>query len=239
MTGLRTGDMRAGVYIGGVATAGAGLVAWSLGRVFEEGITPRFLAWSALAVLTLLVGRLSVRVPVRDCRVSFSDAFLFVAIVVFGPAFATLTGTLDGLAASARCRRAWFKTLFNAGSMAISTHLAARLFEGAVPEGGLWGAPEVAAPDYMAPLVLAAAAQYAVNTALVAGVLALKEGVPFLALWQETIPWIGTAYLLGAVSVGLAVLVAREVGLITFVALIPFPVIIYITYRSWLGRPVR
>jgi hypothetical protein len=238
MTRLHDGGMRAGVYIGCVATAGAGLVAWSLARIVESGLTPRLYAWSAVAVLTLLVGRLSIRTPVRGCRVSFSDAFLFLSIVVFGPAFATLTGAMDGLAASARRRGAWFKTLFNTGSMALSTHLSARLFEWAVPGGGLWGDPASAAADYLVPLVLVAAGQYALNTALVAGVLALREGCSFASIWHDTTLWSGTAYLLGAVSVGAAILVARELGMISFVALIPFPAIVYITYRSWLGRPV-
>jgi hypothetical protein len=239
MTTMRDDGMRAGVYIGCVAAAGAALAGWSLLRVVQQGAGPRLLAWAAIGVLTVLAGSLSVRVPVRDCRVSFSDAFIFMSIVVFGPALATLTGLVDGLAASTRRRGTWVKRLFNAGSMAISTHLAARLFDWAVPDGGLWGSRAFSPIEYLVPLTLVAGTLYAVNTALVAGVLALKDGVPFLATFQDTTPWTGTAYLLGAASVGLAVLAARDLGLVTFVALLPFPAIVYVTFRSWLGKPLH
>ena len=235
---MRDGDLRAGVFIGCVAAAGAALAGWSVLQVAQEGAGPRLLAWAAVAALTVLVGSLSVRIPVRDCRVSFSDAFLFMSIVVFGPALATLTGMIDGLAASSRRRGTWFKRLFNAGSMAISTHVAARLFEWAVPDGGLWHGSSFAPIDYLVPLLLVAGAQYLVNTGLVAGVLALKDGVSFQEVFQASAPWAGTAYVLGVVSVGLAVLAARQVGLVTFVALLPFPAIVYFTYKSRLGKPL-
>lgn len=239
MTTMRNGELRTGIYIGCIAAAGAALIGWSLAQTAREGFGPRLTAWLAIATLTVLLGSLSVKLPVRDCRVSFSDALLFMSIVVFGPALATLTGALDGLAASTRRKGTWFKKIFNTGAMALSTHLSARLFQWAAPHDGPWNAAEHSPLEFLLPLLLVAAAQYAMNTAMVAGVLALKDGVSFLSVVQDTTPWAGTAHLLGAASVALAMLAAHEIGVITFVALLPFPAIVYVTYRSRLGRPVR
>ncbi|MGH9750622.1 MAG: hypothetical protein ACRD6R_11945 [Candidatus Polarisedimenticolia bacterium] len=238
MTTMRGSELKAGVFIGGVAVVGAALIGKSFFEAAGEWGTARGLAWAAIALLTVFLGNLAVRIPVRECKVSFSDAFLFLSVVLFGPALATLTGALDGMAASTRRRGTWFKRVFNTASIAITTNLSARLFEATAPHDGLWGDGGFSPLDYLGPLLLVTVAQYAINTALVAGVLTLKEGASFVTVWRHTTPWAGTAFLAGAASVALALLLAHDLGLLTFVALAPIPAIVYISYRSWLGHPV-
>jgi len=230
--------MKGNLYIGAVAAGGAAILAGSLRNIMATGFGTQDLAWLGIAILTLLVGRLSVMLPLPSCRVSFSDAFVFLSVMVFGVDYATLTAALDGFASSSRARGTWLKSLFNTAGMAISANLSARVFARLLPEGGVWGA-RFAAEDLLLPVAALAITQYLLNTALVSGVVALKEHASLLAIWQDSSPWAGTAYLAGSAAAAIVFLVVRELGVLSSFAILPFPGILYLTYRTSLSRQAR
>ena len=184
MDPLRDDDMKGNVFIGAVAAAGAAVLGQSLYHVAAGGLEAKHLAWLGIAALTLLVGRLSVKLPLPHCRVSFSDAFIFLSVMVFGGDLATLTAALDGFASSSREKGTWHKKLFNTAGMAMSVSLAARVFAGLAPQAGLWSG-RVTAVDLLLPVAGLAFTQYVLNTALVSGVVALKEHQSLVAIWQD------------------------------------------------------
>jgi len=235
----RRNDLVAGIYIGFLVTAGGLALALSLRETFTDEQGARILAWSGLAILTLALGRLAVRLPFRQCRLSLSDVFLFASAVLFGPALATINAAVDGYAASARAGGTWYKRLFNTASMALSINLSSHLFASTSPEHGLPVPGPHSVLDYLLPLALMALTQYVLNTTFVAVVLMLKEGVSFTAIWQDTTPWAGGAYLFGAVTLGVVMLLARETGPTAFLAILPMPVLLYFTCRSWFTGTVR
>ncbi len=230
--------MKGNLYIGVVAAAGAAVLVASMSNLFALGFETSQLAWLGIAILTVLVGRLSVKLPLPTCRVSFSDAFIFLSVMVFGGDLATLTAALDGFASSSRDRGTWHKKVFNTAGMALSVNLSARVFARLLQRGGLWG-PGFSALDLMVPVAALAFTQYALNTALVSGVVALKEGQSLVAIWQDSSPWAGTAYLAGAVAAAIVFCVVRELGVASAFAILPFPGILYLTYRACLDRLVR
>src|SRR5881397_2715176 len=132
----REDDMKGNVFIGVVAAAGAAVLGQSFYHLVTGVFETKDLAWVGIALLTLLVGRLSVKLPLPHCRVSFSDAFIFLSVMVFGPDLATMTAALDGFASSARVKGTWHKKVFNTAGMALSVNLAARVFTRLVPQNG-------------------------------------------------------------------------------------------------------
>jgi hypothetical protein len=170
--------------------------------------------------------------------VSFSDGFIFLSVMVFGSDLATLTAALDGFASSSRARGDLHKKVFNTAGMALSTNLAARLFETLTPRDGLW-AERVSLASLLLPVAALALAQYVLNTALVSSVVALKEHQSIVSIWQETSPWAGTAYLAGSVAAAIVFLVVRELGIVSTFTILPFPGILYLSYRACLDRLVR
>ena len=54
----------------------------------------------ALAGLTIVSGRFAIKMPGRSATVSVSEIFVFLSVLLFGPAPATLTVALDGLIVS-------------------------------------------------------------------------------------------------------------------------------------------
>jgi hypothetical protein len=231
-------DMKGNVFIGAVAAVGAAVLCQSLYNVFSGGVEPKDLAWIAIALLTLLIGRLSVKLPLPHCRVSFSDAFIFLSAMVFGTELATMTAALDGFASSARVSGTWHKKVFNTAGMALSVNLAARVFTRLAPRDGLL-AGRLSVTDLLLPVAALAFTHYVLNTALVSSVVALKEHQSLVAIWSDSSPWAGTASLAGSVAAAMVFLVVRELGVVSTFAILPFPGILYLTYRACLDRVVR
>ena len=127
-------DLKADLFIGVVVVSGVAVVASSLRHIFTDGLEARHLAWLGIAALTLLIGRLSVKLPFPNCRVSFSDALIFLSVLVYGGDFGTLTAALDGFASSTRQNGTAHKKAFNTAGMALSVHLSAWVFARLLPE---------------------------------------------------------------------------------------------------------
>jgi len=225
-------------YIAVVLAAGTAVLSMSRRSIAGRQYGAEIAAWGAMALLTVLVGRLSMRLPLTTCIVSFADALLFLTVLLFGPDLATVTAALDGYAASRRARGTWIKRAFNTTGMALSVNLSSRLFFRVLPEGRVWGgAVGLSALGLVVPMVVLLGAQYLINTSLVAGVVLLKEGVPLVTVWRESFAWAGTAALAGSVAAGMVFLVILEDGIGAFLAILPFPVVLYFAYRASLrGR---
>jgi len=236
MSPQRTADMKANLFIAAVAAVGAGIIGTSLQHTVAAGLESRHLAWLGLAVLTVLAGRLSVRLPMACCKVSFSDILIFISVWVFGTDLATLLAALDGCASSPRSSAAWYKRVFNTAAMAISVHLSSRLVWLILPDGARSATGPLDPATLVLPTLLLAGAQYLLNTLLVSVVVALKEGVSLTAIWQGSLPWAGTGYLVGSAAAAALFIAVRQVGDGSLLAVVPFPPLLYLGYRACLDR---
>lgn len=230
-------DVKGNLFIAVVIAAGAAAIGESLRQIVAAGLETRQLAWLGLAVLTLLAGRLSVKLPLPQCRLSLSDPFIFLSVLVFGGHLATLTAALDGFAASAGARGTGHKRAFNTAGMAISVYLSSRAATWMVPRLGAWGL-RLSMFDLVVAVSALAFVQYLVNTALVSTVVALKEHVSLLSLWRDSSPWAGSAHLAASVAAAIVFLVVRALGAASAFAILPFPIVLFLAYRAFLKRPV-
>ena len=85
------------VYLATVIVAGLSVVLHSLYSLYSR---PVGYGWFVLAGLTLLSGSFTVKVPTIPARLSVSEAFVFAAVLLFGPAAATMVVALDSLVIS-------------------------------------------------------------------------------------------------------------------------------------------
>jgi putative nucleotidyltransferase with HDIG domain len=133
-------------------------------------------AWWLLAGMAVLCGPLCVRIPSIHATISVSEAFIFTAALLFGPAAATTIAAVDGLAVSLwSTRRSVLQTLFGIGEPAICVSLASLLFF------RLAGVPPLlhhATPfaQLAAPLVALTATYFVLNTALAGTAVWLENG---------------------------------------------------------------
>src|SRR3990170_2127773 len=100
-------------YVALVIVAGAATVAQS---VYEMWVRPIPWDWTILAVLTLVSGSATVRLPALPATISVSETFVFTSVLLFGPAAGTLTVALDAFVISFWSYRKGnpnYKILFN------------------------------------------------------------------------------------------------------------------------------
>jgi putative nucleotidyltransferase with HDIG domain len=133
-------------------------------------------AWWLLAGMAVLCGPLCVRIPSIHATISVSEAFIFTAALLFGPAAATAIAAVDGLAVSLwSTRRSLLQTLFGIGEPAVCVSLASLLFY------RLAGVPPLlhhATPfsQLAVPLVALTGSYFVLNTALAGTAVWLENG---------------------------------------------------------------
>jgi hypothetical protein len=84
-------------YVVVVVLLGFAVIAESLLRLYSAPIGAQ---WLLLAFLTLISGSACVELPHSNVTISISEAFVFAAVLLYGPAAGTLTVALDGLVIS-------------------------------------------------------------------------------------------------------------------------------------------
>ena len=239
MTAERTGSARAqdrfaDLYLTSVMVAGVAVVGTSLRHIVAGGLDGRHLVWLGIALLTVLAGGFSVRLPFQSCRVSFSDALIFLSILVFGGDFGVLTAAIDGCSASTRQSGSLHKTAFNTAGMAISARLSAWLFASLLPREIPASGPSPL--ELLLPVTMLALAQYVVNTLLVSTAVALKDHASFVATWRSASPWAGVAYLTGSLAAAAVFVAVHALGVVLAFSVLPFPVVLYFTFRAFLNH---
>ena len=219
-----------------MSIAGAAVVALSLMNVFRAEHGERILAWAALALLTIGIGGLSVKVPLVGCRLSFSDALIFLSLLLFGTDLATLTGALEGYAASSRRRADWYKRVFNAMGLAITVNIASRFLAGSVSLTAVWGHDKPSGEVILFGMLLVGIVHSLVNTVLVCGAVAMQEKGRFFGVMRHSLLWASGGSLAGALAASVVFLVVQQMGWVSFLSIVPVPVILYLLCRCMARR---
>src|SRR4051812_13100230 len=84
-------------YIACVVVIGCLTIGQSFGQVFLHSIGWK---WTFLALLTLVSGSATIKLPGLPATVSVSETFVFTSVILFGSAAGTLTVALDALVIS-------------------------------------------------------------------------------------------------------------------------------------------
>ena len=229
LPGSRLGQL----YLGAVILAGASVALLSAKDVYtREGWSD----WLVLAVLTLLTGSFTVRVPGLLARISVSDAFVFASVLVFGPSVATVIVALDSLVATLWMRpehRSLLRSLFNVTSVSISIWIASQAF--------YWLAQAspgqtLALSHLVGPLFALAALYFLINSWLIAFALSFEKDASVVELWWDNFPWLSLNYFGGVSVAALLVSHTRSIDINTVGIILPLLIITYLTYKTSLAR---
>ncbi|HMK93440.1 MAG TPA: SpoIIE family protein phosphatase, partial [Thermoleophilia bacterium] len=203
------------------AAAVCALVAFGLGHEFEPGGLVAFMALAAVTDLR------EVRLPVVG-HVTLSFVPVLAALMVFGVWAAVLVAAASGVATVAVTRDPQ-KIVFNIGDYVVSTFVAGLVYLAFVPA-------EPAFVQTVLPAFAATAADFLVNTVLLAGVVALASGGNAWQIWRENYQWGLPSYLTGAT---LAILVASLylwLGVPGLVLGLPPLFLVWYSYDVYAGR---
>jgi len=222
-------------YLSIVAAAGAAISLFCVTRLVGGDVGYQ---WLILAYLTVLSGAFALKIPGVNSKLSASDILIFMNLILFGSAAGALTAALDGLLASlrfetpSRRRRA---TPFNTASMAISAFVAGEVFFAQLGRRPLSLDPALDVMELVLPLVLSALVYYLINSALVAGVIALDCAGNMLLIWREYFLRISVLSWAGAVTGALFAFGIRSVTPPTLLIVVPVLVLLYFVNKVCLG----
>jgi putative nucleotidyltransferase with HDIG domain len=192
-----------------------------------------------LAALTLLTGSFSVKVPSLAARISVSDAFVFISVLLFGPAPATVIAALDCFVATLwlnKESRSVVRSLFNLSAVAVAIWVASQEFFWLVGVHAGDVGHLFPLEKHLWPLFALASSYFLLNSWLIAIALAFEQRANLFKLWWHNFPWFGLNYF-GGISVAvLLVSYTRSVDPSAIGIILPLLLISYLTHRTSLGR---
>jgi diguanylate cyclase (GGDEF)-like protein/putative nucleotidyltransferase with HDIG domain len=228
------------VYICAVVIAGVSVIFESMYSLIVDPIDPN---WLMLAVLTLLSGSFTVRIPGIPARLSVSATFIFAAALLFGPPAATMTVVLDTLVISFWLGRTtsvhWSRLAFNLAAAAIAIWTASHAFYLTTDIDPLSVTPAPIVP-LLPFLVLLATVYFLLNSWLVAFIVGFQKQRSPLAVWRQSFLWLSLNYYSGASIAALILPPLMQAGNSRLVyvigVILPVLIISYLTFKTALGR---
>jgi signal transduction histidine kinase/ActR/RegA family two-component response regulator len=222
---------RAKVFLALIITAGTVVIAYSLDRLNLAQLDWRFLL---LGIATITVAsRLSISIPRVGGEITFADALIFLAMLLYGGEAAIMLATAEALSSSMRVSRKARVFLFNAAQMACSTFITVwlvRLSFGPILElrnGGF-------SAKFLGAICVMSLAQYAGNTGIVALYTSIKTDERFWSTWSKYYLWTSITYLAGGSVAGIVVKLAGAISVYAALIILPIIAIIYFTYKTYL-----
>ena len=217
------------IYLYFIECLGLGIIALSWYLLYRQGTG---FEWLLLAVLAVLSGSLTVKIPGINSKVSVADTFIFANIVLYGPAVGAITAILDGLLApnsSKSAKRKLHYKLFNVGVMALSAFAGGQAFSLMFGRVSPHVGPLPTLSNLFPPLIILATVYYLVNTGCVAAIVALEAKKNVYGIWRDRFCWIAINYYAASLIAGL---LAFDRSPITPVVLGCIAVILLVIYLS-------
>jgi diguanylate cyclase (GGDEF)-like protein/PAS domain S-box-containing protein len=225
-------NARASLYWWGVVLAGAavlGACLWTVGRMPWQGWA-QVVAASALAVGA---GLFPVRVPGTKNSYTAGEIFIFLLMLVLGPAAAVVAAAVEAFVGSWRSSRRWTSRLFSPASATLAMALAGVLLQAgmaALDARGVGGAAVL-----LGATMLASAVYFFVNALNVAGVMHLKRGEPYFqpaGLFSD-FRWVGLAYAGSASVATLLFFTWRTQGVGVLLVMVPLLAMLLVTLHYY------
>lgn len=225
-------SFRARVYLAVISVAGIVVLANS-----ASAIPTAQPDWLILAGLALLTGSFTIKVPSVPVKLSVSETFVIVAVLLYGPDIAAVVVALDVLVISLRLRHAYRtidRLLFNVAAGVLAIWLSAHLFFWLVGDTTL--ASDFAIERVALPLAVLALSYFVLNSALIAVAIALQRDTSAYAVWRANFLWLSLNNIVGVSVATLLVSYTKHVNLTTLGIIVPLLLITYLTLRTSMGR---
>lgn len=213
-----------------VALGGAACL-FALLNLSTERLDLRFLL---LALVTItLSSRIYVQIPRITSKISVSDTFIFLTVLLYDGEAAILLSTIEAFCTTLRFSKRPHILLFNSGVSAYSTFLSVLIMRflfgsiTALPHGEY-------SSNFITALGVMALVQYISNSGSVAVAVALQKNLPIWQTWTKNYLWTSITYFTGASAAGVVAKLVGTVGIYALVVTTPIVAIVFFTYRTYL-----
>jgi signal transduction histidine kinase/CheY-like chemotaxis protein len=186
-----------------------------------------------LAVATVITSHITVPLPGVNGRITVSETFIFLTILLYGGEAAIILAAIDGFCSSRLISRKPVTLAYNAAQLAVSTCvtvLVLRAFFGDVvnlTHGDF-------SVNFIVAVCIMGLVQHVCNSLLASMAQALKHDQSIWRVWGKYCLWPSITYFAGA---SVAVITAKLIGMFgpyAIIATTPIILSIYLTYRTYL-----
>jgi signal transduction histidine kinase/CheY-like chemotaxis protein len=186
-----------------------------------------------LVVATIITSNIAVPLPGVNGRMTVSETFIFLAMLLYGGETAILLAAIDGFWSSRLISRKPITLAYNAAQLGVTTFITfhvLRLYFGDVinlTHGDF-------SLNFLVAVCLMGFVQHVCNSLLAATAQALKHQQSIWQVWSRDCLWPSITYFAGA---SVAVITAKLIGMFgpyAIVATTPIVASIYLTYRTYL-----
>ena len=195
--------------------AGSAVLGWSIASVWSQ---PPMELWQVAAGMAaaMLAGCFPVRIPRQKHSFAAGEIFIFLLLLIHGPAAAALAAAGEAAVGSWRTSKRWTSRLASPAMAALAMFGAGSLLHWATSRLGQ-------APGWLIMATMAfALAYFTCNTLLVTTVLRLKRNHPFaLGDLVDVFGWVGIAYAGCAAVSALLYLTFLQSGIGVLAAMVP------------------
>jgi len=218
------------LYMWSVIATGATITIISIYAVSFQHIDLPFFILCLMAMASSLI---AIKIPQVSGRITVSDTFVFLTILLCGGPAAILVSALEGVAATVIISRRPRTVLFNSAILAISTSVTAAMLQWTV------GSPAKViekgfSETFFVAVCVMALFQYITNTSLIAVEKADKIKESTWNTWRIHYLWTSITYLAGASGAGIIAILIKTYGFYGIVATIPIILIVCFTYQTYL-----
>ena len=226
---------RGQLFVAVVAIAGTAVISHSISEVWRESLGPR---WLILAVLTLLSGSATVKLPSVPATISISETFVFTSVLLYGPSAGTTIVALDGLIISswfARRRKEFYRIAFNMAAPALSIWIAAQVYF-LFPEVKPLISSRIGINQIVFPLLAFTFLHFVINSLLIAIAVTFETGRSVWDIWRRDFLWLSLNYFGGASVSALLVVYTRDIDPAYLSVIVPLLLILYFTFKIPMAR---
>ncbi len=203
----------------------------SIFQVYEGGVEARL--FILIGLTALVASRVSVRIPNFNGTITFSDVFIFLALLTWGAGGAVVAAAAEAVVSSISVSRKVTTYLFNVGINVIATWFTAQV---------LWifyGDPariatELSATDFVLAVGLMALSQYLVSTTLVAMMQAMKLELTLWHAWRKYYLWVSATFIMAAIPAGLVARYITDFSSLALLTVVPVVALIYLSYETYI-----
>ena len=231
-------------YVSAVIVAGAFTVAHSVNALVTEH-TPW--NWTLLALLTLVSGSATVKLPGLPATISVSETFVFTSVLLFGAPAGTLTVALDALVISIwsyRRNDPLYKIVFNLFALPLTIWTSAQVFFSLPDWKPVFSRMEPLFRDplpfqiteLLGPLLVLAVVYFSLNSWLIAFAIGLEKNISPAYIWRNNFALLSLNYFGGASVAALLVTYTRDIEWAYVALIIPLLIALYFTFSTSMGR---
>jgi diguanylate cyclase (GGDEF)-like protein/putative nucleotidyltransferase with HDIG domain len=226
------------LYVAIVTGLGAATIIHSLFTLIQRPIGWN---WLILAVLTLVSGSATIKLPSLPATISVSETFVFTSVLLFGSAAGTMTVVLDALIISLwayqRRRQPLYKSVFNVSALALTIWLASQLFFALADTDPLALREDTTElSTILGPLVIFTITYFALNSWIITVAISLERALPAITIWCNNFLWLSLNYFGGASVAALLVSYTKDLDFTYLTVIVPLLIVLYLTYSMSMGR---